>query len=92
MDLKGHLLRDEMLASDQGYPDPQCSRFKLSGCTVNFRFISSTQEAKNKRLKQFDGFSCRFRPNLDLNSTCFFIVVSLVQISFENGERIFFDE
>lgn len=92
MDLKRHSLRDEMVVSDQGYPDPKCSHFQLSDCTVNCRFIRATQEAKNKRLKQFNGLLSRFLHNLDLNLTRLLVVTNLVQFSTEAGKRICFDK
>lgn len=90
--MKWHLLHNEKVIADQGYPDAKCSRDEVTGGSMDFEVVRARLEATNKRLKQLSALGTRFRYKLDLHSECFLVVLNLVQLSVEKGKRMFRDD
>ena len=86
--LKKMLLPTEVALADKGYLDYKC----VQGGVVSEDFVRHARarhENLNRRLKQFNVLSHRFRHSLDFHSDCFFAVASLTQIDIENGSTLF---
>ena len=87
--LKQCLMDGEKVVADQGHPNDTCSGNEVTDGTADFAFLRARHEATNKRLKQFNVLSSRFRHNLFLHQFCYFAVLDMVQISIEHGEEVF---
>lgn len=86
--MKPALQNREKVLADGGYKD-ETSSFTSAGGNTGWGWARARHEAANKRLKQFQVLSHRFRHRQILHAPCLFAVANVKQILIENGEEIF---
>ena len=84
---------NEMALGDSGYKDGGF-RFKTpSGLNNNESRMHSIARARhetcNRRMKQFQCISRKFRHNINKHSICFYAVANLTQLMIENNQPLF---
>lgn len=91
LELKHKLGDNEVVIADKGYTD---EKRVLSGLTNDgdgslAKLIRARHQIGNKRIKQFNVMSHRYRHNRDHHYLYFFAVVHLTQLSFQCNEPLF---
>ena len=87
--MKRFLLPGEHVIADGGYMDPVCSATLMDSATPEVKFVRARHEAANKRIKQFNVVSHRFRHRLSLHGYCFHACAIITQLLILDGEHIF---
>jgi len=89
--LKGMILPGERIIADRGYKDEVCD-YVSQDMVYQDKFYSTVRarhEAVNRRIKQFNVVSQRFRHKLSLHFLCFQAAANLTQLMIENGAPLF---
>jgi len=85
------LLSNEKVIAGRGYRDEKCV-YLPSDLMYEDRLYSSVRarhENANRRIKQFNAITNKFRHNISLHHLCFFAAANLSQIMIENGAPLF---
>lgn len=89
--LKNLLLPHEKVIADRGYRDEKCVYLPndLIYADNLYSSVRARHENANRRIKQFNIISNRFRHDLSLQHFCFFAAANLAQLMIENGSPLF---
>ena len=88
--MKNELEPGELIIADGGYRHVHCRKIG-DNPSMNplFAVVRARHEIMNRRMKQFNNISGRFRHHRSLHSDRFHAIAHLPQISIESGERLF---
>ena len=86
--LKNHLLPNEVVLCDKGYRGNQIINDLNFNSHLGGVYLAR-HETANRRLKQFNVLSQRFKHDLSLHSSCFYSVLNLTQLMIELSDPLF---
>lgn len=81
-----YVASNEMTLADKGY---RCHQYFKQPATSSKKRILARHETLNGRLKQFKALGGRYRHKLRKHPKIFHAIINIVQISIENGEKLF---
>lgn len=86
--LKNRLLPGEKVLADRGYTSNSCV-YRIPKSEGLSASLLARHESLNRRLKNFNVLSSRFRHNVSLHSYCFHAIANLTQLMIEDCEPLF---